>query len=152
MQILLILLFPFIDLYLLFVLSDVAGPNITIFLVVFTGVLGFLLVRHQGKVGIRIASLSLKGIPPQQSLLDGPMLVISGILLMVPGAMSDIMGLLLLFPGFRIALFKSFLKKQNVHFASMVQEQERQPDSPTNPAEKEKPDSRTIDGEYKRED
>ena len=141
MKLLFFLLMPFVDLYLLIVAGGYIGPHLTIFLVVFTSVLGFLLLRHQMSSGFRVAqAIALSKAAPERSLLDGVLILIGAVLLMVPGFLSDLIGLATLIPGFRSWVFRRISRQ--IHVELEVQQQ----------SGKSHTEQRTIDGEYKRED
>ncbi len=141
MKLLFFLLMPFVDLYLLIVAGGYIGPHLTIFLVVFTSVLGFLLLRHQMSSGFRIAqAVALSRVEPERPLLDGVLILVGAVLLMVPGFLSDFIGLLTLVPAVRGWVFRRISRRLNVE----VSVDRQQTVSRTH--------RRTIDGEYKRED
>lgn len=67
-----------------------------------TAVLGAVLLRVQG-FGIlnRIRSEMDAGRVPSQEMANGVMIMFAGVLLMIPGFVSDVLGLLLFIPAFR---------------------------------------------------
>jgi len=115
----LFLIFTGVSLLEIFVLVKVGGflgawP--TILLVIITALIGSALVRSQGlqlvqKLQERMAS----GEMPGQQLIEGMMLIITGILLVTPGFVTDLCGLLLLQPTIRGGIAKLLLA--NVKFA-----------------------------------
>jgi len=115
----LFLIFTGVSLLEIFVLVKVGGflgawP--TILLVIITALIGSALVRSQGlqlvqKLQQRMAS----GEMPGQQLIEGMMLIITGILLVTPGFVTDLCGLLLLQPTIRAGIAKLLLA--NVKFA-----------------------------------
>jgi UPF0716 protein FxsA len=63
------------------------------------GVLGAMLVRRQGAAAWRSLNRSLQaGEPPSKELADATVQVLAGVLLIVPGFVTDVLALLLLFP------------------------------------------------------
>ena len=114
----LFLIFTGVSLLEIFVLVKVGGflgawP--TILLVIITALIGSALVRSQGlqlvqKLQQRMAS----GEMPGQQLIEGMMLIITGILLVTPGFVTDLCGLLLLQPTIRAGIAKLLLA--NVKF------------------------------------
>ena len=62
-------------------------------------VAGTMLVRRQGAAAWRALNRSLQaGEPPSRELADATVLVLAGVLLIVPGFLTDVLALLLLFP------------------------------------------------------
>ena len=58
-----------------------------------------LIVRRQGVAAWRSLNSSLQaGRPPSRELADAAVLVLAGVLLILPGFVSDVLALLLLFP------------------------------------------------------
>ena len=104
---LLFTLVPFIELVLLIKLASLHGWAFTIALILFTGVIGTMLVRWQGLMIMqRIRVEMSQGKPPTDSLMDGAMILVAGALLITPGILTDLVGFLLLWP-----LFRSFVRK-----------------------------------------
>lgn len=74
----------------------------TLFLIIFTGVLGAYIAKQQGLRTIERLKLELRsGHIPQGPILDGVCILVGGVLLLTPGFISDMMGFTLLFPGTR---------------------------------------------------
>lgn len=95
-------LVPFIELYLLVQVGTVIGAAPTILLVIFTAAAGAWLARTQG-LGIlaKVQSDLARGVMPAQAMLDGFCILLAGLLLLVPGFLTDVCGLLLLLPPVR---------------------------------------------------
>jgi UPF0716 protein FxsA len=96
---LLVLLVPLLDALLLVVVADRVGWEVTVLLVVLTGLLGMLLVRAEGRHTLR--SLQRKfatGELPTDELLDGALLVAAGAFLLTPGLVTDAIGFAFAFP------------------------------------------------------
>ena len=100
--VLLILGLPSLELYLLIEIGSGIGAIPTIFLVVFTAVLGGLLVRRQG-IGtlMRVRQAMDRGEMPALEMLEGAVLMLGGLLLLIPGFFTDAIGFLCLFPPLR---------------------------------------------------
>ena len=104
MPILLILfvLSPLLELYVLIQVGAEIGALPTIGLSLFTAFLGGWLVRRQGfQVIARIQEASARGEVPALEMLDGALLLIAGLSLLLPGFITDLLGFLLLVPAFR---------------------------------------------------
>lgn len=116
----LFILFTTVSLLEIFVLVKVGGilgawP--TIALVVVTALIGSALVRSQGlQLVAELQARMAKGEMPGQQLVEGIMLILTGVLLVTPGFVTDFCGLLLLQPSIRGAIAKTILA--NVKFSS----------------------------------
>lgn len=101
-------------LLLAFVLLEIAGFIIvgraigiaaTLGLVLLAAVAGIALLRGQGfGVMRRIREDVNAGVMPGAALADGAMILLAGILLIIPGFVSDVIGLLLFVPAVRRGL------------------------------------------------
>jgi UPF0716 protein FxsA len=99
---LLVLLIPFVEIYLLLKVGGIIGAFPTIFLVVFTAVLGTWLLRQQGFATFqRLQSNLAKGTIPAYEMIEGPIILVGGILLLTPGFITDILGFACLIPQLR---------------------------------------------------
>jgi UPF0716 protein FxsA len=79
-----------------------AGVLPTLAALVLIAVLGALLVRRKGSAAWRSLNTSLRaGEPPSRELADATVLVAAGVLLIVPGFVTDVVALLLLLPPTR---------------------------------------------------
>lgn len=119
----LFVLFTAVSLLEIFVLVKVGsflGAWATISLVVLTALVGSALVRSQGLQLIQQLQQRLaKGEVPGQQLIEGIMLIITGVLLVTPGFVTDLSGLLLLQPSIRSAIAKLILSNVNLSSATM---------------------------------
>lgn len=119
----LFLLFTAVSLLEIFVLVKVGsflGAWPTILLVVVTALIGSALVRSQGLQLVQQLQQRLaKGEMPGQQLIEGIMLIITGVLLVTPGFVTDFGGLLLLQPSIRATLAKTILANVNLSSATM---------------------------------
>ena len=118
---LLFLVVPIIEIYLLIQVGGYLGAGTTIFLVVFTAVLGAWLLRIQGFSTMRRVQNSVaRGEIPAIEMLGGVLLLLSGALLLTPGFFTDTIGFLLLFPVVRHGLVIWFLSRSNIDRKSVV--------------------------------
>ncbi|MGD8236041.1 MAG: FxsA family protein [Chromatiales bacterium] len=103
---------PLTELYVIIEVGDQIGAFATIWLVVLTAVIGGWLVRKQG-MGIlfRIRQQMEQGEAPAIEMLEGALLAVMGILLLLPGFITDALGFLLLIPPLRRFLVLEFLKR-----------------------------------------
>lgn len=97
-----ILLLPLLEIAGFVVVGRQIGVLATIGLVLLSGFVGALLLRIQG-IGVlaRIQDEVKQGHDPSRQLIHGLMIMLAGILLMIPGFVSDIVGLLLFIPPVR---------------------------------------------------
>lgn len=149
---------PLIEIYLLIEIGGMIGAPATVFLVVFTAVLGALLLRHQGFYTLQnVQQQMARGEMPAMAMLEGVCLVIGGVLLLTPGFITDSVGFLLLITPTRRYLIRKLIPGISV-FSAQSSSSEESPDSQQQPthhdvkkqASKHKPT--IIDGEYHRED
>ncbi|MGD8567702.1 MAG: FxsA family protein [Gammaproteobacteria bacterium] len=93
---------PLVEIYLLIEIGSVIGSFPTIFLVVFTAVLGVWLLRVQGFSTLRrVQQTAAQGGIPAIEMLEGAMLLVAGALLLTPGFFTDTLGFLCLVPPLR---------------------------------------------------
>ncbi|MFB6122434.1 MAG: FxsA family protein [Haloferacaceae archaeon] len=95
----LLLLIPLSDALLLVLVADAVGWQVTVALVVLTGLLGMLLVRAEGRYTLRRLQEKLgRGDVPTTELMDGGLLIAAGAFLLTPGLVTDALGFLLAVP------------------------------------------------------
>jgi len=108
---LLFLLIPLIELYVLIQVGSVIGALPTILLTVTTAIVGVALMRSQGVATMQNAQASMAvGEVPQLALMEGVFIFLGGVLLFIPGLISDAIGLLFLIPFVRRGLIRQSLK------------------------------------------
>jgi len=119
---LLFILTPLIELWLLMLVSEQLGPATTIWLVLLTGFVGASLARRQGlQTWLAIQRETQQGKMPAASLVDAMMIFVAGVLLITPGMMTDVVGFSLLVPPVRAFLRKRFQNSIKVQAAASVQ-------------------------------
>ncbi len=105
--IVLFVLVPIVELYVLLEIGRVIGITLTIAIVIFTGIVGAYLVKNQGfNLLFSIKNQMSDGIIPTDSLIEGLLVLIGGIFLITPGLITDIVGFLLVIPQSRLFIFK----------------------------------------------
>ena len=133
---------PLVELYLLIEVGSEIGAIPTLFLTVFTAVLGGLLVRLQGfTTALRVREAMDRGEMPAIEMLEGVVLLVAGIMLLLPGFITDAIGFLCLVPPVRRHLLLTILRRSGVLRSGGPS---HGPDSGSRP--------RVIEGEFKRED
>jgi len=94
-----LLLIPLLDIMLLVAVASFIGAVPTVLLVVLSALIGLLLVRAEGRHTLRKLQRKLtQGEVPTDELVDGGLLLISGVLLLTPGLVTDLLGFLLVVP------------------------------------------------------
>jgi UPF0716 protein FxsA len=130
--------------------GTVIGALPTVILIVLTAMLGSSLVRRQGLKTLMEAQQRMQvGEMPARELMGGMMLALAGLLLIVPGFVTDLLGLLLLLPPLRSRLADRLIKGVRVQGA-MGGFQPQGPYSPSSPLRDES--STIIEGEFERKD
>lgn len=120
---LLFLVVPLVEIYLLIEVGGIIGVLPTIGLVVMTAVLGAFLMRAQGFATLAKVQENLqRGEIPAVPLFEGALILIAGALLLTPGFFTDAFGFLCLFPPLRVRVVQWFLSrhlsKQSAHEAA----------------------------------
>lgn len=105
MALVLVLLFivvPILELYVLIQVGSAMGVLPTIALLIFDSVLGAVLLRAQGRAAwVRFSRALAEGRLPGREVIDGVLVIFGGALLLTPGFLTDILGLALLIPPMR---------------------------------------------------
>lgn len=132
---------PFVEIYLLLQIGGIVGVFPTIFLVVFTAVLGAWLLRQQGfATWRRFQENMAKGEIPAYEMIEGPILLVGGALLLTPGFFTDALGFACLVPQVRKAFAKYVIENH------LLQAQAG------SPFQQPKTGGDALEGEYRRED
>ncbi|MCP4993042.1 MAG: FxsA family protein, partial [Gammaproteobacteria bacterium] len=82
---------------------------------------------------------------PAIELIEGVLLLLCGLLLLLPGFITDFIGFLCLVPQLRRALILGFLRRSNIMVKTPMKKQGTESEGST-------AGPRVIEGEYKRED
>jgi len=94
-----VLLAPIIELWGILQVSDWLGGWTTFWLIIVMGIAGAYVAQAEGrKIWADVRRQMAAGQPPGRTMLDGLCVVVGGILLVIPGFISDIAGLVLLLP------------------------------------------------------
>lgn len=109
---LLFLLFPLLELWVLLQVGDWLGGGVAFLLVIGTAIAGTMVVRRQGRTTLARARDKLNaGIMPAPEVADGMCLFMAGALLLVPGFITDALGFLLLLPPVRKRLLAQLARR-----------------------------------------
>lgn len=90
---LLVLTVPFIDLYLLVQVADMVGFWQVLGIIILTGVVGAEIVRREGLYVLRKIQRSVTAGEISRNMLEIGLLLGGGILLLVPGLITDVAGI-----------------------------------------------------------
>jgi UPF0716 protein FxsA len=97
-----VLAIPFAEIYLLLQVGGLIGVFPTVLLVVFTAILGAWLLKQQGfATWQRFQSNLAQGSIPAYEMIEGPIILVGGALLLTPGFFTDLLGFACLIPALR---------------------------------------------------
>tara|TARA_Y100000746_G_scaffold232690_1_gene250643 strand:- start:3453 stop:3905 length:453 start_codon:yes stop_codon:yes gene_type:complete len=100
------------EIFVLVSVGQAIGGLSTVLLVIITAFIGSSLLRSQGWSTMAKAQQSIaEGRAPAMEMLEGVVIVVSGILLLTPGFLTDTLGLLGLMPWSRTYFINHFLEK-----------------------------------------
>lgn len=100
---------PALEIWGLFAVGKLIGGWQTFALIVLTGLLGAALARREGRRVLEFARYQMSvGQPPGDSILDAICVFGGGLLLLMPGFLTDAFGLVLLLPVTR-PFFKAWI-------------------------------------------
>ena len=111
-SVLLIILVPIIEIYLLIKIGSEIGAFLTISLIFVTAILGLLYARIEGFNTLRNGiQKMLENKIPLYEIVSGAALAIGALLLILPGFATDFIGLMLIFPFTRKLILHNVSKK-----------------------------------------
>ena len=103
---------PLVEIYFLIQVGQEIGAFSTVLLCILTAALGAILLRIQGILTLMNAREKLRqGEIPADNLLEGLILLITGVLLLTPGFVTDVIGFLCLVPSLRSMLARRMLHR-----------------------------------------
>ena len=116
--IILILLVPVIEIYLLIKIGSQIGAITTILLIFITAIVGVYYAKYEGLNTLKSGFMQLsKNETPAYEVLSGAAIAFAALLLIIPGFATDVMGFFLIFPITRKFIFnileKKFIYKKN---------------------------------------
>lgn len=132
---------PLIELYVMILVGGEVGALAVVLWTVLGALLGLAMMRNQGLATMQSAQVSMtKGESLDGALMQGVFVFLGGLLLFLPGLISDFIGILLLVPFIRNAMIAQALKgmKQRGQFRSSYSQanvyegdyQEKSPEAP----------------------
>lgn len=90
---------PLVELSLLLRIGQRVGPTATLALVIGTGAVGAVLARQAGIRALDRVRMDMeRGVVPTDSLLDGLLILVAGVMLITPGVLTDVAALTLMTP------------------------------------------------------
>jgi UPF0716 protein FxsA len=90
---------PIVEIYFLIQIGQVIGPWWTVLLLVADGILGSMLVKHEGRRAWQALTVAVEQRKlPHRELADGALVLVGGTLLLTPGFVTDVMGLFCVLP------------------------------------------------------
>jgi len=146
---LIFILVPVVEIYLLITVGGIIGPIPTILLVIGTAVVGVQLLRQQGLSTLaRLQNSVQQGKLPTTVMLEGVILLVCGALLLTPGFFTDAIGFLMLVPHLRRWVVERLVRRILFTYGANFGESSHSHKAST----RESQGPRTIEGEYRRED
>lgn len=128
---------PVLEIYLLIKLIGLLGFLLTLALLLSAAAFGMFLLRTQGfSTWMRVQQALARGELPAQDMIESGLVAVGGLLLLIPGFLSDLFALPCLIPATRRQL-AAYLLKNHIIMPRRTGESEGQ---------------LTIDGEFRRED
>ncbi|EQD84639.1 UPF0716 protein FxsA [Saccharopolyspora erythraea NRRL 2338] len=119
----LLLVAAIVEISVLVAIGQVIGVWPTLGLLVVAAVLGSWLVRREGRRTLREINEAVRAKrPPTREFADGALIAVGGILIILPGFVSDVLGLLCLFPPTR-ALARRRMQRAAERRSQQMQDQ-----------------------------
>ena len=109
---LMLILIPVIEIYLLIKIGSQIGAISTIFLIFITAIVGIYYAKYEGLNTLKSGFSQLsRNETPAYEVISGAAIAFAAILLIIPGFLTDLLGFLLIFPITRKIIFNNFTKK-----------------------------------------
>ncbi len=142
MLFLLLLVIPVAEIAVFIQVGSLIGVGMTLLLVLASAVFGIWLVRTQGfAAATRVQAMIARGESPALGMLEGLALLAAGVLLLIPGFVTDLAAFALLIPPLRRWIIRLYLRR--VRLEGTVTHHYPGAD---------KPGSTPLEGESRRED
>lgn len=143
----LFIILPIIEMWLLITVGGIIGALFTIGLVLLTACIGLALLRYQGQGALLRARQKLSNNQlPGREMADGLFFVVGGALLLTPGFVTDSIGFACLTPGIRMLILQGL--SRYFFRSAMAQGDHGSQGRSAHQTEKR---NRVIDGDFKRE-
>jgi UPF0716 protein FxsA len=109
LALLLLICWPIAELFVAIKVADAIGVALTVLLLVASWPLGIWALRSQGRAAWRrLTAAASEGRAPGAAAIDGVLVLVGGLLLIIPGFITDALGILALLPPSR-AMMRSLL-------------------------------------------
>ena len=96
---LIIILVPVVEIYLLIKIGSQIGAMTTIFLIFTTAIIGIYYAKYEGLNTLKSGFVQLsKNVTPAYEVVSGAAIAFAALLLILPGFATDVLGFLLIFP------------------------------------------------------
>ena len=106
---LVIILVPVIEIYLLIKIGSQIGAITTILLIFTTAIVGIYYAKYEGLNTLRSGFLQIsKKESPAYEVVSGAAIALAAVLLIIPGFLTDFIGFLLILPISRRLIFQKF--------------------------------------------
>jgi UPF0716 protein FxsA len=104
---------PLVELFVAIEVGRAIGAPLTVLLLIASWPLGYWALRSQGGAAWRRLSAAVAaGRAPGREVVDGGLIVLGGVLMIIPGFITDVIGLCLLIPAsralMRLGLIRNF--------------------------------------------
>ncbi|GIN91804.1 hypothetical protein J6TS1_44590 [Siminovitchia terrae] len=114
---------PALEIGLFILAGKTIGGFTTIALIIATGILGAFFAKQQGMGVLRKMQEQMRsGYPPGEALIEGVCVLFGGLLLLIPGFITDLTGLLLILPPTRrmiqpvlLKIFKRWFSRKQIY-------------------------------------
>ena len=101
---LLLILWPIAELFVAIKVAEAIGVLLTVILLLASWPIGMWLTKAEGRAAWRrLSAAAAAGRPPGREGIDGALVLAGGLLLIVPGFITDVLGLVLLAPTRKLA-------------------------------------------------
>jgi UPF0716 protein FxsA len=158
---LLFIVMPIVEMWLLITVGREIGAWSTIGLVILTAAVGFSLLRQQGFATLFRARQKMDaGEIPALEMAEALILAVSGVLLITPGFVTDVLGFAALLPGLRRWLVSGFVSRMDAASArgqsasqhQIFSHEHRSHGATPRQGDLQDTDSQILDGEFWREE
>ena len=104
LALLLLILWPIAELFVAIKVAEAIGVLLTVVLLIAGWPVGMWLTKALGRAAWRRLSAAVaEGRPPGREAIDGALILVGGLMLIIPGFITDVVGLLLLAPTRKLA-------------------------------------------------
>ncbi|SFC02421.1 UPF0716 protein FxsA [Marinospirillum celere] len=150
----LFLVWPLAEIWLMIQVGQEAGALNTLLLIIATAALGLLLVQLEWRrLALTLRNHLNEGKEPLIPLLETAAVGLAGVLLFIPGFISDFLGVLLLLPFTRKILITPLKKRQRTtSFHYRETSYRGKPDDPSAEKDETLSEGKVLEGEYQRKD